>query len=271
MFVIVFENGFVTFPRGHAALEELSLQAKARVIWGGDETVAGICSVPKAADCIDITFPDKYSVALLKASDFKDIEERELKHLAHLFYNDTYGADQNACSSPRTVFWLGGQGAGDIEIFKERWWNAVAEEAKAYDLQPWMATEKYRMLCRNYALHEGLGPVRKWGNRLYVVPCDAYKGDLSGLEARFGLFYEREIDSIDEMIPFMESKIQTIVSSGDDQEEIYEEIRSADCPGVDRVVAIGEALDFSTIWDRKDLVELLSCTFLNETTNTKAE
>ena len=265
------ENSFVTFPRGHGALEELSLQAKARVVWGGDGTVRSICSIPKGEDCIDITFPDKYSVALLKVSEFRNIEERELKHLAHLFYNDTYGADQNACSSPRTVFWISEKDADDTEQIRDKWWNAVAEEAKAYDLQPWMTMEKYRMLCRNYALHEGLGPVRKWGNRLYVVPCGAYEGNLSELQARFGLFYEREIDSIDEMIPFMEAKIQTIVSSGDDQEEIYEEIRSADCPGVDRVVAIGEALDFSTVWDRKDLVELLSCTFLNEMKTTKTE
>ena len=85
------------------------------------------------------------------------------------------------------------------------------------------------------------------------------------------LYENQTSDSIDEMIPFMEAKIQTIVSSGDDQVKIYEGIRSADCPGVDRVVAIGEALDFSTVWDRKDLVELLSCTFLNEETNTKTE
>ena len=127
------------------------------------------------------------------------------------------------------------------------------------------------MLCRNFAQQEGLGPARKWCNRLYVVPSGAYEGNLSDLQARFGLFYEREIDSIGGMIPFMEAKIQTVVSSGDDQDEKYEEIRSADCPGGDRVVAIGEALDFSTVWDRKDLVELLSCTFLNEMKTTKTE
>ena len=69
----------------------------------------------------------------------------------------------------------------------------------------------------------------------------------------------------------MDAKIQTIVSSGSDQEAIYGEIRSAGCPGVDRVCAIGEALDFNTVWDRKDLVEILSCTFLNDVTNTKTE
>ena len=71
-------------------------------------------------------------------------------------------------------------------------------------------------------------------------------------------------------MPFMEAKIQTIVSSSN-QAEIYEKIRAAACDGVDRVVAIGEALDFNTVWDRKDLVEMLSCTFSNEMKNSETE
>ena len=265
------QNAFVSFPRGHKAIEEISNHAKARVIWGGDETIASICSISKADDCVDITFPDKYSIALLKSSDFANAEDRDIRHLAHLFYNDTYGADQNACSSPRTVFWLRDDESADLDDIKTKWWNAVAEEAKSYDLQAWIATEKYRMLCRNYALQQGLGKVSRWGNRLYVVPADRSVERLTDLQGRFGLFYEMEIDSMDELLPYMESKIQTVVSSGSNQAQIYELFRRAECEGVDRVVAIGEALDFSIVWDRKDLVEKLSCTFLNETTNTKAE
>ena len=85
------------------------------------------------------------------------------------------------------------------------------------------------------------------------------------------MFYEKEIDGLDDLMPFMEAKIQTIVSSGSDQAELYEKIRLADCDGVDRVTAIGEALDFNTVWDRKDLVEMLSCTFLNEMKNSETE
>ena len=66
----------------------------------------------------------------------------------------------------------------------------------------------------------------------------------------------------------MGPKVQTIVCSGSDQELIYEKIRGAGCEGCDRVVAIGEALDFNTTWDRKDLLEMLSCTSSNETTTT---
>ena len=264
------QNAFITFPRGDQLLVDISKTAKARVIWGGDETVSSICSVPKADDCIDITFPDKYSVALFKVSDFETLEDRELRHLAHLFYNDTYGADQNACSSPRTVFWLHDSETANADAIRDKWWNAVAEEAAVYDLQPWKATEKYRMLCRTYAVNEGLGSVRKWDNRLYIVPCGHYKGSLTNLEARFGLFYEKKIDGLDEFMPFMEAKVQTIVSSSN-QAEIYEKIRAAACEGVDRVVAIGEALDFNTVWDRKDLVEMLSCTFSNEMKNSETE
>ena len=264
------QNAFVSFPRGDRVLEEISLSAKARVIWGGDETVNSICGVPKAEDCIDITFPDKYSIAILKTSDLEKLDDKELKRLAHFFYNDTYGADQNACSSPRTVFWVKDTGVL-TESVKERWWNAVAQEAEAYDLQPWMATEKYRMLCRAYAANDRLESVRKWGNRLYVVPFTEYTGSLTDFEARFGLFYETEITGIDELLPYMEAKVQTIVSSGNDQMQIYEAIREAGCEGVDRVVAIGEALDFNTVWDRKDLVNLLSCTSSSEIRNTETE
>ena len=77
-----------------------------------------------------------------------------------------------------------------------------------------------------------------------------------------------DIDSVGEITPYMEAGIQTIVSSGDDQDEINKKMRGAGCEGVDRVVAIGEALDFNTVWDRKDLVEMLSCTSLSETTTT---
>ena len=265
------QNAFITFPRGDKLLEDISKAAKARVIWGGDETVSNICSIPKADECTDITFPDKYSIALFKESDFENIDDSELRRLAHLFYNDTYGADQNACSSPRTIFWLHDSNTADTNAMKEQWWNAVAEEAAAYDLQPWKATEKYRMLCRTYAVNEGLKKKKKWSNRLYVVPCRQYKGSLINLEARFGLFYEKDILSLDELVPFMEEKIQTMVSSGSNQEELYEKIRLAECEGVDRVTAIGEALDFNTVWDRKDLVEMLSCTFSNAMKNSKTE
>ena len=251
-------NAFVSFPREHGALEYISQQAAARMVWGGDETVHRICGIPKAAGCIDLTFPDKYSIALLDTDEIGEVDDAELRHLAHLFYNDTYGADQNACSSPKTIFWIKSRIGKDMEKIRSRWWDAVAEEAKNYDLQPWMATEKYRMLCRMYARSRSLGTVKKWGNRLYVVPWKKADTGLAYMEAAMGIFYECEMDGVEDIIPLLGRKIQTIVSSGNRQEQLYRQLREAGCPGVDRVVRIGEALDFDTVWDRKDLIDMLS-------------
>lgn len=297
-------NAFVRFPRGHQALEEISARCAARMIWGGDATVAGITAVPKVAGAVDIAFPDKYSIALLSADAVAAMSDDDLRMQAHLFCRDTYGADQNACSSPRSVFWVNDFLRNDPERgrkndlgsaadaasncrqtlsgVKQRWWDAVAKEAERYKLEAWMATEKYRLLCRNYAEDRRLGPVQTWTNRLYVIPCgsaaewvsDASAEHAAGREncaaaenakaeailpeAKLGMFYEFDLQEITELYPLLQEKIQTVVCIGADPEGFLQGVRNAGCPGVDRTVCAGEALEFDTIWDRKDLIRLLS-------------
>ena len=251
-------NAFVKFPRGHKALEEISAAASARMIWGGDLTVHSISSVPAAEGCVDIGFPDKYSIALIDGNAVKAFSDDELRMQAHLFCRDTYGADQNACSSPRSVFWL----AGDDEA-KQRWWDAVAGEAERYELQPWMATEKFRLLCANYArcgAGADPGPVRTWTNRLYVIPCPDVKNWYGQPlpEGKLGMFYEFDLESIHELMPLLTEKIQTAVCIGMDPAAFLKTARNAGVPGIDRAVCAGEALEFDTIWDRKDLIAMLS-------------
>lgn len=256
--IIKQSNAFIRFPRDHKLLEELSMKAAARIIWGGDETVRRICDIDKAPECTDITFADKYSIALLYADDISGLDEDELRVQAHLFYNDTYGADQNACSSPQTVFWVKSESSEKTAFAKKRWWDAVEREAANYDLQPWMATEKYRMLCLAYACRSGLGPVQMQNNRLYVVPCNEINGALSEYHGKMGMFFECDIQKPEDIFPLMEKKIQTIVSSRADKQELYDKVREQGSAGVDRIVAIGEALAFDTIWDRKDIIDILT-------------
>lgn len=252
-------NAFVRFPRGHKALQELSLKASARMIWGGDATVESISSVPAGKDAIDIPFPDKYSIAVLDAASVRNMTEEELTRQANLFCRDTYGADQNACSSPKSVFWLTEGKAESSEKIKERWWDAVRREAERYELQPWMATEKYRQLCANYAQIPGLGPVKTRTNLLYVVPCGKARDWMRPLPpAKLGMFYEFDLDCVEELTPHLGSKIQTAVCIGAAPDRIRSAAAAAGAEGLDRAVYAGEALEFDTIWDRKDLIDLLS-------------
>lgn len=252
-------NAFVRFPRDHEALEQISEKVSARMIWGGDRTVEKICAVPKPEDAVDIGFPDKYSIALLDADQVAKMSEDDLRLQANLFCRDTYGADQNACSSPRSVFWLG-ERSREVKTAKTRWWDAVYEESRRYEMAPWMMTEKYRILCRTYAQVKDLGQVKRRTNRVYVVPC----GDASGWEGRslpegkLGIFYEFDLTRTEDLMPLLSEKIQTAVCIGTDPKKLYEQARQAECPGLDRAVCAGEALEFDTIWDRKDLIELLT-------------
>ncbi|MCQ2545592.1 MAG: hypothetical protein MJ144_04095 [Clostridia bacterium] len=238
-------NAFIQFEHDDEILKLLSERAAARIIWGGDETVEHVSGIPAADGCVDIAFPDKYSIALLDSDIIQALSDDELKVQAHLFYNDTYGADQNACSSPKIIFWRGKK-AG-----QKRWWEALAKEAENYNLEPWMSTEKYRILCTDFAVYPELGPVRKWGNRLQVCSCT----NPELFEGKMGMFFECQLDNINKLYPFLTEKIQTVVTNIDG---IADEIRASGCTGVDRVVSIGEALDFDTIWDRKDIIDILS-------------
>ena len=280
-------NVFVRFPRGHKALEEVSKTAAARMIWGGDQTVHSISQVLAAEGCVDIGFPDKYSIAIIDGEAIKAFTDDELRMQAHLFCRDTYGADQNACSSPRSIFWL----AGD-DSARQRWWDEVEKEAERYELPPWMATEKYRRLCANYARYgelargdaassdaavrdneaaidtaasgdakaSALGPVRAWTNRLYVIPCgEASQWPSQPLpEGKLGLFYEFSLTDLQELMPLLGEKLQTAVCIGIDPAEFLKQVRESGAPGIDRAVCAGEALEFDTIWDRKDLIAMLS-------------
>ncbi|HJC49613.1 MAG TPA: hypothetical protein H9754_03375 [Candidatus Anaerostipes avistercoris] len=69
-------------------------------------------------------------------------EEEERNQLAVRFYNDTYHMDQNACSSPKMLFWL-----GDDEAGIEAWWKAVRTAAEKYHLDAWKVSRKYEEIC----------------------------------------------------------------------------------------------------------------------------
>jgi hypothetical protein len=98
----------VCFQCGHdsPALAELSAACAVRVIWGGDETIAKLRSLPIPPRAVELTFADRYSLCVVDseaylASDGKD-------ELAEAFYQDAYWSDQLACTAPRACSgWAG--------------------------------------------------------------------------------------------------------------------------------------------------------------------
>lgn len=76
----------------------ISEEADVRIIWGGLDAVSSIISLPKKPFCEDIVFGPKYSYVIL------DEEAVSKSDLPVKLAFDISIFDQNACSSPHTIF-----------------------------------------------------------------------------------------------------------------------------------------------------------------------
>ena len=56
---------------------------------------------------------------------------KEIQRLAEKFYNDTYLVDQNACSSPHLIIWMGNQ----INKGRKKFWKSILKIA-SYKFSP---------------------------------------------------------------------------------------------------------------------------------------
>mgnify|MGYP001259894673 CR=1 FL=1 len=100
--------------------KKFSTLCDARIIWGGNSTIANIRKFETKARAIDIPFADRYSISLINSEKFLKLNEYKTKNVVKNFYNDTYLVDQNACSSPHLILW---KGKSDSKARKKFWHN----------------------------------------------------------------------------------------------------------------------------------------------------
>lgn len=247
----------VSYPREGALTGEYMARCDGRVLWGGDETIARLRAFPMKPQGVELCFPDRWSMALLSQRTVGEADEETLSALAHRFYNDTYLMDQQACSSPRLVLWL--EDGGDPAV-REKWWRALGREAaQRYDWNYFKAARKEEALCR-WAMGwpEGASVEKYEGNLLCVVSLPVFPPDITTLPGGFGLFFQGRVNGVEELLPLLTSKVQTLVCLGPDPGAVAKALAAGHAAGVDRVVPPGHALEMDAIWDGKDLIAELS-------------
>lgn len=248
-------SAFIRYPADNAITEQFSLLADARMIWGGDRTVENIRSLQIRPKCIDIAFADRYSFCIIDARSVLEADENRIVRLAEDFYNDTYLMDQNACSSPKIICWVHDDAAG-----RDRFWNAVYVVAKKkYPLQAATCVDKFTKACEDSIdRFENILTIRHRDNLLYRVEIKELVKDLEEYRGNGGYFYEYAMKSLEDMVPVVTEKYQTITWFGLDPEEIRKVVVRNRLLGIDRITPIGKAMDIGVIWDGYDLVRVLS-------------
>ena len=249
-------TSFIRYEQNDEITGMCSLKCNARIIWGGDVTISNIrkiASVPER--CVDIAFSDRYSLCVIDAPSVIKLDETELIRLSERFYNDTYLMDQNACSSPHLIVWLG----VEKEVAKERFWTAVYNTVgEKYQLAAVSAVDKYTMLCQNAIDLNNIRSFKKHGNYVYRIDLDTVPDDIDTLHGKFGYFYEYNIDDINSITHIINTKYQTFTYFGVDKFELLNFVVKNRLSGIDRIVPVGKALDMDIIWDGYDIMRCLS-------------
>ena len=229
----------------------------ARIIWGGDETIKTIRRVSVPVRSIEIAFADRYSFCVMNAEEVCRIDNKELKRLSTGFYNDTYVMDQNACSSPHLIIWLGE--SAESSAASLRFWQSLYEEtAVRYAFQPVVAVDKLTALCENAIDYPFVAGVKRYENLLYVIKLSSLPESVDLLRGKSGYFYEYCASSLDIIAPIINKKVQTITYYGVSKEALKSFVDEYRPEGIDRFVPVGSALNISVIWDGYDIVRTLS-------------
>lgn len=239
----------VRYPSGHEATSVLSALCDVRVIWGGDETIANIRRYPLGPRASEITFADRFSMAVINADAYLATQDKQ--KVASDFYNDTYLTDQNACTSPRLVVWLG----DEKERAQEAFWKALEAHliAAQYTLQPSQAVGKLTAFYTAAAAF----PMRMVSGKnqtIFRVQVPTLTSELPDYFYHSGFFFEYNAKDILEMTAVLNDKMQTLSYYGVERETLLRLVAHLPGRGLDRVVPIGQTMDFALVWDGYDLI-----------------
>ncbi len=247
--------GIVRYEHESNANAIFSALCSLRVIWGGDKTIATLRSYPIPPRATEICFADRYSMAVLGAEAL--LHEDNMAALAEKFYNDTYLFDQNACTSPHLIIWI-----GDTETVRQaqnRFWTAVQHYVAAHyhNFQEVMAVDKWTALCRQ-AIGMDIHRIDTEDNTLLRTEAERLTQDIEHYRCLGGYFTEYATLHIEDIVQIVDSRYQTLSYYGLNSEDLGLFVHSLRLSGIDRIVPVGETTAFSFVWDGYNLIDQMT-------------
>lgn len=244
----------ISYGHEEEITQALSQQADIRIIWGGDATVEKIRKISMKPHAKEIVFPDRFSLSAIATEKYLSISTDAKISLAQKFFNDVYWFDQAACSSTRLMLWVGEKG------------DKASEEFYGY-INDYLASKQHEIALSNVimkktfltyqALNTPLKAVKTFSNELSVIELEKMSEEMR-THCGNGLLYDLKIDTLDEIIPYITHKDQTLSYFGFSAEELASFAKKLNGRGIDRMVPIGQSLNFDYIWDGYDLLQELS-------------
>jgi len=250
-YIVICSYDYILYPEAN---DFLSLQADARLIWGGDKTIAAIEKFPLKPGSVSFSFASRFSICIIETGSY--LREKNKEKIAGRFFTDAYTFDQKACSSPYVVIWLGEAEAekaqtlfwGELQkIVKQKYEITTAKVLKKFDSQLSLAATIPSERVSTY------------DNTIFRIRLHELANGLPEYNCGHGFFLEYTCNNLNKTLTlFNNKKLQTVSYFGIEKESLMQFITGNRVTGVSRLVPIGCCLDFSLVWDGTDLIGFLS-------------
>jgi hypothetical protein len=242
----------VRYGHDAAITGALSAACQVRVIWGGDGAINNIRSVPIPPRSKEITFADRYSWSVIAAEAYLRAHDAKKNEIASQFYLDIYSFSQMACSSPRILVWHGGesqcQEAGGE--FMRRLRDEITRRSHVADVS--VAMRKLLFSCEA-SLDQPVSAMQSYGNELTILQLDALSR-MNRDHCGGGLLFQCYLSDLEQLVEYFDGRDQTLTYFGFEKEAMQSLARKLNGRGLDRIVPIGQALNFHRFWDGYDLM-----------------
>ncbi len=246
---------FVKYDKSDDISSQLSREVDARLIWGGDETINKFKKYQTSPRCVDLTFSNRYSISIMDINEIAKLREKELKNLAQKFYNDCYLMDQQGCSSPQALLWVGKKNF----LAKKKFWEALSKIVHLkYGSDLSVANQKITSLSRVAVTSKTNFRLNYKDFKLLRLNINDASSEIEKIQCHFGTFAEIHIGKIDKLKKIISKRFQTITYYGLERKELNDFILHNGITGVDRIVSVGRAFDIGPIWDGYDIIHSLS-------------
>lgn len=212
-----------------------------RVIWGGDQAIAAISQIVPETE--QLCFPDRYSIAVCHLQKSDDIER-----IVRQFIADLLPFNQQACSSPKALFWL-----NTAESLQEKFSEELQTQLTAHQQQFTLSEQVERQINIQQILMKKKNKVLRQFcyKQLATYQLETISAELLALHQGNGLLLVKNIDLVAHL-PFSK-KLQTVSCFG----LHISDISTIEQQQHKRITAFGEALQFNHVWDGVNLLNKL--------------
>ncbi|MDC3355042.1 hypothetical protein OAV82_00345 [Candidatus Pelagibacter sp.] len=230
----------------------LSDKCQIRIMWGGDNSINQIRESKLNPSAYELTFPDRYSICIIASKQYFDSRNYETEAIN--FYNDTLTFDQNACTSPRLIVWLGS--VQENSKARKKFWDSFN---KILNKRKYLSKEStiIQKIKSQYAAAIELGVKNTQlikNKNVKNTEIKLFPKNLEKFIAPGGFFLEYQCRNLKSLKNRISSKLQTITTIGITNEEILKKMNALQSKGIYRIVANGRSSDMEIIWDGYEII-----------------